>query len=55
MTPVLEACKTEPFAVAETEKLHIEDLHAARVVVCIMMGVFTSGLLLYTFICWQVM
>lgn len=55
MTRVLEAGKAEPFAAAEMEKLHIEDLHAARVVVCIMMGVFTAGLLLYTFICWQVM
>jgi len=55
MTPVLEVCKAEPLAAAEMERSHIEDLHAARVVVCIMMGVFTAGLLLYTFICWQVM
>jgi hypothetical protein len=32
-----------------------EDLQAGRVVVSIMLGVFTAGLLLYAFICWQVM
>ncbi|MBI3822601.1 MAG: hypothetical protein HY289_07975 [Planctomycetes bacterium] len=39
----------------ELEQLHNDDLQAARAVVGIMLGVFTLGLLLYTFICWQVM
>ena len=55
MTSVLKVCEAEPLGATEMERLHIEDLHAARVVVCIMMGVFSAGLVLYTFIGWQVM
>ena len=55
MTPDLEVQKVEQFPPAELDRLREEDRHAARVVVCIMLGVFTAGLLLYTFICWQVM
>jgi hypothetical protein len=34
--------------------LHDDDLHAARIVVGLMTGVFVMGLLLYAFILWIV-
>lgn len=34
----------------EIESLHADDLHAARIVVGLMTGVFLIGLLLYSFI-----
>lgn len=39
----------------ELDHLHNEDLHAARIVVGLMTGVFTMGLLMYAFICWVAM
>jgi hypothetical protein len=36
------------FPPAEWEALKMEDLHAARAVVGLMIGIFTIGLLLYT-------
>ena len=35
---------------AEMERLHADDLHAARIVVGLITGVFVTGLLLYAFI-----
>lgn len=39
----------------EIEQLHDDDVHAARIVVGLMAGVFTLGLLLYSFIFWLVL
>jgi len=38
----------------EIERLHADDIHAARIVVGLMAGVFLVGLLLYAFIWWVV-
>lgn len=39
----------------ELEHLHNDDLHAARIVVGLMTGVFTVGLVMYAIICWLAM
>jgi hypothetical protein len=52
------ATETRPqniFTHEEEEHLHTEDVHAARIVVCLMTGVFTMGLLMYAYICWLAM
>ena len=38
----------------EIQRLRADDLHAARIVVGLMSGVFAIGLLLYAFIWWVV-
>jgi hypothetical protein len=38
----------------EIERLHADDVHAARIVVGLMGGVFLVGFLLYAFIWWVV-
>ena len=43
------------FSNEEVDHLHNDDLHAARIVVGLMTGVFTMGLLMYAFICWLAM
>lgn len=40
---------------SEMDLLHDEDLHAARLVVGLMTGVFVIGLLMYATIMWIVM
>jgi hypothetical protein len=47
--------KVNPAITAEEiERLHTDDIHAARIVVGLMAGVFLVGLLLYSFIWWVV-
>jgi hypothetical protein len=44
----------EPMTDRDMHQLHDDDLHAARIVVGLMTGVFVMGLLLYAFILWIV-
>jgi hypothetical protein len=39
----------------ETDRWHTDDLHAAKIVVGLMTGVFVIGLLMYSFIMFVVM
>jgi hypothetical protein len=39
----------------ELETLHASDVQAGRVIVMLLMGIFTIGLLMYTWICFAVM
>jgi hypothetical protein len=39
----------------ELTRLHADDVHAGRIVVSLMAGVFMTGLLMYAFICWLAM
>lgn len=57
-TAVQDAPETilkSPFDAQEVQHLHDEDLHAARLVVGLITGVFVLGLFLYAFICWIAM
>ena len=36
----------------ELEALHVEDQHAARIIVCLLASVFTTGLAMYLYIAW---
>ena len=43
-----------PFSDAEWQELRSEDLHGAKAVVGLMMGIFIIGLILYLFVAWWV-
>lgn len=55
MATVTQTSPDGRFTSEEVEHLHDEDIHAARIVVCLMSGVFAMGLLMYAFICWLAM
>ena len=50
MNTVSEADRKDALNDQEMERLHADDLHAGRIVVGLMTGVFVMGLLLYSFI-----
>ena len=41
-----------PFTDAEIEHFHKEDLAAGTAVVCLMVGIFSIGVVLYTIVAW---
>ncbi|MCS6851503.1 MAG: hypothetical protein NZ700_10100 [Gemmataceae bacterium] len=41
---------TEPFSPSEVEQFRADDVHAARTVVSLMMGIFLLGVVLYSII-----
>jgi hypothetical protein len=43
-----------PFSHEEEVALHAADVSAGRVVVCLLLGIFTIGLLMYLVICFSV-
>jgi hypothetical protein len=48
MNTMPETDRTNAFSDQDMDRLHNEDLHAARIVVGLMTGVFLMGLLLYS-------
>ncbi len=44
------ASHAAPFSEPELAQLHASDLFAARAVVCLMVGIFCTGLVLYSII-----
>jgi hypothetical protein len=43
-----------PFTDGDIQHLHAEDLAAARAVVCLMVGIFVVGVVLYSIVAWAV-
>lgn len=41
-----------PFNEAEIQYFHAQDLYAAKVVVSLMVGIFSVGVVLYTIVAW---
>jgi hypothetical protein len=41
-----------PLSDVDISRMHDDDMHAARIVVGLITGVFTTGLILYSVICW---
>jgi hypothetical protein len=41
-----------PFSDADIEYFHGQDLYAAKVVVSLMVGIFSVGVVLYTIVAW---
>ena len=54
MNPTLESDLKDALTDQDMDGLHVEDLHAARIVVGLMTGVFVIGLLMHSFIFWVV-
>jgi hypothetical protein len=42
------------FTPEEEEALHASDVTAGTIIVCLLLGIFTVGLLMYLFICFSV-
>jgi hypothetical protein len=41
-----------PFTDTEIHHFHAQDLYAAKVVVCLMVGIFSVGVVLYSIVAW---
>ena len=54
MNPTSETDRKDVLSDQDMEHLHADDLHAARIVVGLITGVFFVGLLMYSFIFWIV-
>jgi hypothetical protein len=54
VNPTSKTDRNEGLSEQDLEQLHADDLHAARLVVGLIAGVFFMGLLLYSFIWWIV-
>ncbi|MBI1833113.1 MAG: hypothetical protein HYR84_16860 [Planctomycetes bacterium] len=55
MATVPDRLHQTPLTDDELEHLHDDDLHAAQIVVGLITGVFTTGLVMYAAICWIAM
>jgi hypothetical protein len=43
-----------PFSEAEVEEFHASDIAAGKVIILLMTGIFTTGLVLYAIVAWSV-
>ena len=44
-----------PFSEADVQHLHAEDFAAAKAVVCLMVGIFMTGIVIYTIVSWAIL